>query len=551
MDRDGKGMEFDYIIVGGGSAGCVAASRLVRDHNARVLILEAGGHAKSMLVDMPAGFIKFLKGSPYLTFHTPIPQKALGGRQPVVPQGKALGGSSVVNGMVYIRGQADDYEIWDRETDRAGWSFRHMLPYFTRMEGNQRLGGVMHGVSGPLKVSDHIHRCDLSHAFVAAVQGLGIPCNPDFNGGRQAGVGYLQLTTYKGKRCSAYRAFLEPVMDHPNLTVETGCMAAGVLFEGERAVGVRYVQGGTMKEVRASGEVILAAGAYQTPKLLMLSGIGPAGHLREHGIEVKVDLPGVGRNLMDHHEVPIVATTNGAYGYFGEDRGWRMVVNGLQYVLFKSGPVTSNGVEACVFINPDSPSSDASIQLYCVPTVYLDADVAEVKPTHGVTLNACLLRPKARGTVRLASSDPAAPPVIDPNYLGDPEDLRLSIEGLKYSREILKSRPLADIIDREIFPGPDKDSDDDLAAHCRRTVKTNYHPCGTCKMGSDGDPMAVLTPELAVRGVRGLRVIDASMMPVIVSGNTNATALAVGDRAVDLITGTPTLPPVNVPNSLH
>jgi choline dehydrogenase len=541
-------MDFDYIIVGGGSAGCVAASRLVRDHDARVLILEAGGHAKSMLVDMPAGFIKFLKGSPYLTFHTPVPQEALGGRRPVIPQGRALGGSSVVNGMVYIRGQAEDYEIWDRETDHAGWSFRHMLPYFKRMEGNQRLGGRMHGVSGPLKVSDHIHRCDLSHAFVAALQEMGVPFNPDFNGGRQSGVGYLQLTTYKGRRCSAYRAFLEPIMDHPNLTVRTDCTATRVLVEGGRAVGVEYLRGGRVEQARAGAEVILSAGAYQTPKLLMLSGIGPAEHLREHGIEVKVDLPGVGRNLMDHHEVPIVASTNGAYGYFGEDRGWRMLRNGLQYLLFKSGPVTSNGVEACVFINPDSPTSDASIQLYCVPTVYLDADIADVKPTHGVTLNACLLRPKARGSVRLGSANPTAPPLIDPNYLGHPDDLRLSIEGLKYSREILRAPPLKDMVVGEILPGPEAASEENLAAHCRRTVKTNYHPCGTCKMGSDRDPMAVLTPDLRVRGVDGLRVIDASMMPAIISGNTNATALAVGDRAADLITGMPTLPPVALAN---
>lgn len=549
------GQGYDYIIVGGGSSGSVAAARLVRDHGARVLLLEAGEKADRMLVDMPAGFIKFLKGSPLLTMHTPVPQAALGGRQPVVPQGKALGGSSIVNGMVYIRGQAADYETWDRSTDRAGWSFRHMLPYFTRMEGNQRLGGVMHGVTGPLKVSDHIHKCDLSHAFVAALQNLGMPFNPDFNGGRQTGVGYLQLTTYKGKRCSAYRAFLEPVMRDPvlshNLVVETGATVARVLFEKDRAVGVEYLRGGKRLTARTDGEVILSAGAYQSPKLLMLSGIGPAAHLKQHGIPVKVDLPGVGENLMDHHEVPIIAATNGAYGYFGEDRGWRMIKNGLQYLLFKSGPVTSNGVEACVFINPDSPNADASIQLYCVPTVYLDRDVSDVEATHGVTLNACLLRPKARGTVRLASADPAALPLIDPNYLGHPDDLRLSIEGLKYSREILTAEPLKGMVTGEIFPGPQHTSDEALAAHCRRTVKTNYHPSGTCKMGADSDPMAVLTAELRVRGVTNLRVIDASMMPAIVSGNTNATALAVGDRAVDLITGTPTLPPVDLPNTVH
>jgi choline dehydrogenase len=536
-------LTFDYIIVGGGSAGCAAAARLVAAHGARVLILEAGGRASGMLVDMPAGFIKFLKGHPYLTMHTPVPQAALGGRQPVVPQGNALGGSSMVNGMVYIRGQAADYARWDEAAGGAGWTFAHMLPYFVRQEGNQRLGGPMHGVLGPLKVSDHIHKCALSYAFVAALQTMGAPFNPDFNGGRQTGVGFLQLTTRDGVRCSAFRAFLEPLMADPRLAVETGARVTGVLVEGGRAVGVTYLAGGAERIARADREVILAAGAYQTPKLLMLSGIGPADHLTEHGIAVRVDLPGVGANLMDHHEVPVVAATRGAYGYFGEDRGLRMILNGLQYLLFRSGPVTSNGVEACVFLDPDAPDGEASIQLYCVPTVYLDSDVADVRPTHGVTLNACLLRPKARGTVRLRSPDPQALPLVDPNYLGHPDDLRLSIAGLRFSREILKAEPLRSLVDREIFPGPGAASEEALAAHCRRTVKTNYHPCGTCRMGADGDPMAVLTPDLRVRGVEHLRVIDASMMPAIVSGNTNATAMAVGERAADLIAGKPTLPP--------
>ncbi|WGF88497.1 GMC family oxidoreductase [Marinivivus vitaminiproducens] len=542
--------EYDYIVVGGGSSGCVAAARLVREHGARVLLLEAGGRATSMLVDMPAGFIKFLKGHPYLTMHQPVPQKALGGRQPIVPQGKALGGSSVVNGMVYIRGQADDYAIWDDETGHAGWSFRHMLPYFTKQEGNQRIGGPMHGVMGPLKVSDHIHKCDLSYAFVAALQNIGVPFNPDFNGGRQTGVGFLQLTTHKGRRCSAYRAFLEPVAGDPNLVIETDATVSKVIVEGGRATGVEYMTSGETKRARTGGEVVVAAGAYQTPKLLMLSGIGDPAHLKAHGIAVQVDLPGVGQNLMDHHEVPVIAATNGAYGYHGEDRGLRMIKNGLQWLLFKSGPVTSNGVEACVFINPDDPGADASIQLYCVPTVYMDSDTVRIEPTNGVTLNSCLLRPKARGSVRLRSADPTALPVIDNNYLGHEDDLRLSIAGLRYSREILTAEPLKGMVAAELLPGTGAVSDEELAEHCRRTVKTNYHPCGTCKMGRDDDPMAVLRPDLSVRGVDGLRVIDASMMPAIVSGNTNATALAVGDRAVDLITGTPTLPPAPLANRL-
>lgn len=542
--------DYDYIIVGGGSSGCVAAARLVREQGARVLLLEAGGRATSMLVDMPAGFIKFLKGHPYLTMHEPVPQKALGGRQPIVPQGRALGGSSMVNGMVYIRGQADDYAVWDRETDHAGWSFRHMLPYFVKQEGNQRIGGAMHGVAGPLKVSDHIHKCDLSYAFVATLQNMGMPFNPDFNGGRQTGVGFLQLTTHKGRRCSAYRAFLEPVMNDPKLTVVTDATVGRVLIEQGRAVGVAHRVKGEVRQARAAQEVILAAGAYQTPKLLMLSGIGDAEHLNEHGIDVVVDLPGVGQNLMDHHEVPVIAATDGAFGYHGEDRGLRMIKNGLQWLLFKSGPVTSNGVEACVFINPDDPEADALIQLYCVPTVYMDSDTVKLDPTDGITLNSCLLRPKARGSVRLRSDDPDALPLIDNNYLGHEDDLRLSIAGLRYSREILQAEPLRSLVASELLPGVGLENDDDLAEHCRRTVKTNYHPCGTCKMGRDDDPMAVLRPDLSVRGVSGLRVIDASMMPTIVSGNTNATALAVGDRAVDLITGTATLPPAALANRL-
>ncbi|WP_366658253.1 GMC family oxidoreductase N-terminal domain-containing protein [Fodinicurvata sp. EGI_FJ10296] len=535
---------YDYIICGGGSSACVAAARLVRDHGARVLLLEEGDRARGMLVDMPAGFIKFLKGHPYLTMHKPVPQAALGGRQPIVPQGKALGGSSMVNGMVYIRGQPGDFAAWDAATGGAGWGYDDLLPYFIRQEGNQRLGGRYHGVLGPLKVSDHIHKCDLSYAFVAALQNMGYPLNPDFNGARQAGVGFMQLTTEKGKRCHAYKAFLEPEMGNGNLTVQTGATVTRVLMDGDRATGVEYVTGGRTERAETDGEILLACGAYQTPKLLMLSGIGPEDQLRHHGITVHTDLPGVGRNLMDHHEVPIVAATNGAYGYFGQDSGWRMVANGLQWLLFKSGPVTSNGVEACVFLNPDDPAADPTIQLYCVPTVYLDSDVAGVDATHGVTLNACLLRPKARGTVSLQSADPTALPVIDNNYLGDPDDLRLSIAGLRASRAMLTAEPLKSMITSEIHPGDSATDDEALAAHCRRTVKTNYHPSGTARMGADDDPMAVLTPDLAVRGVRGLRVIDASMMPNIVSGNTNATVLAVADRAVDLITGTPPLEPV-------
>jgi choline dehydrogenase len=544
---------FDYIVVGGGSSGCVVASRLVAEQGARVLLVEAGPRKASPILAMPAGYMKFLARDTYLTMHHVVPQPQLGGRAPIVPQAKVLGGGSAVNAMVYIRGQAADYDQWDAALGGAGWSFRDLLPYFVRQEGNDHLGAPYHGVAGPLKVSHLGQHSAMSRAFVQAMQERGVPFTSDFNGACQAGVGFMQHTIdwTRRRRCSAVDAFLRPVLSDSRLTLAAETTVTRILMEKGRAVGVELHGRAGAETAFADAEVILAAGAYATPKLLMLSGIGPAVELSRHGVPMQVDLPGVGRNLQDHHEVPIVATTNGAFGYFGQDRGLAMLGAGLQYVLFKSGAVTTTGVEACAFIDPDG-GDRPTIQLYCVPTVYLDRDVSGVEPTHGVTLNPCLLRPKARGSVRLASADPLAPPQVDPQFFGDAEDLRLTIAGLRAAREVLATSPVREMVERELFPGPGVTSDEDLAAHCRRTVKTNYHPVGTCRMGRDADPLAVVTPDLFVRGVAGLRIVDASIIPNITSGNTNAPVLAIADKAVDIITGRvrPTDAPRIAPKSL-
>jgi choline dehydrogenase-like flavoprotein len=533
---------YDYIIVGGGSAGCVAASRLVRDRGVRVLVLERGparpaGFAR-FLLPMPAAWMRSIGGSPIVEMHEPVPQRHLNGRAPAVGQAAVLGGGSAVNAMVYTRGQHADYDHWDAFLGGGrGWSFADMLPHFRGMEHNHRFNDTWHGVGGPLHVSDVGQTCQLTENYVLAVQGLGVPYNPDFNGALQHGVGTMQYTTWRHRRHDAVSAFLESLSNDERLTVRTDTTVARILVERGRAKGVAIRAHGREETVHVEGEVLVAAGAYNSPKLLMLSGIGPSAHLALHGIETIADLPGVGENLQDHHEVPVVAATREHIGYFGEDRGLRAIRNGLQYLLFRTGPVTSVGVEACAYVDPEDPTDSKRrpiIKMYCVPAVYVDKDI-HVRPQDGVTLNACLLRPASRGTVRLRSTDPADRPVVDNNYLADPEDLRLEIAGLRLAREILRSEPLAACIKAELLPGSDIDDEGGLAEHCRRTVKTNWHPVGTCRMGPEGDPMAVLDDRLRVRGIDGLRVIDASAMPFVPSGNTNAPTMALADRAVTLM----------------
>ncbi|HWU16378.1 MAG TPA: GMC family oxidoreductase N-terminal domain-containing protein [Devosia sp.] len=530
---------YDFIIAGGGSAASVAAMRLVRDFGCSVLILERGPAKTARLMDFPAGYMKYLAREDFLEMHHTVPQPQLGGRGPIVPVAKALGGGSAVNAMVYMRGQREDYDGWAAGLGNTGaWSYTDLLPHFKNLEANARFNNVYHGISGNLRVSEPGQICDTTEDFLLAAQGLGHPYNPDFNGVRQNGVGIMQHTyglwNRHKARSDAKKAFLDPLRKDGRLTIITGARVDRIIIENNRAIGLAYTKDGTTHTVHADREVLIGAGTYNTAKLLMLSGIGPADHLREHGIAVAADLPGVGANLQDHHEVPVIATTRKKSGYFGQDKGWPMIRNGLQYLLFNSGPVTTTGIEACLFYDPDG-GDRPTIQLYCAPIVYLDRDVSSAKPTYGVTFTSCLLRPKARGSVKLRSANPDDKPLVDCNFFGHADDLRLTLASLAVARQLLATEPFKSKIAEELLPGPALTADEDLARFAGQTVKTNYHPVGTARMGPDSDPLAVVDDRLRLRGVEGLRIIDCSIMPSIVSGNTNAPAMAIGSKAAELI----------------
>jgi choline dehydrogenase-like flavoprotein len=533
---------YDYIITGAGPAGCVLARRLSDDPSVKVLLVEAGGRDWHPLVHMPAGFAKMTKGIASWGWST-VPQKQLGGRVLWFTQAKIVGGGSSINAQIYTRGNALDYDAWAQE-GCTGWSYRELLPYFKRAEDNQRFVDEYHGTGGPLGVSMPTYTLPICDAFIRAAQEAGIPYNPDFNGKRQEGVGFYQLTQRNSRRSSASVAYLNPVRGRPNLTVKTGALVTRVLLDRGRAVGVEIVEGdGRPTTIRCEREVLVTSGAFGSPKLLMQSGIGPADHLRSVGVPIAHDLPGVGSNLQDHLDLFVICECTGDHTYDNYAKLHRTVWAGLQYVLFRTGPVASSLFETGGFWYADREARSPDIQFHLGLGSGIEAGVAKLK-NPGVTLNSALLRPRSRGTLRLGSADPTAAPLIDPNYWDDPYDRTMAIKGLRIAREIMSQSALAPYILQERLPGPEKVSDADLIDYACRNAKTDHHPVGTCKMGRDD--MAVVDPDtLTVRGLEGLRVCDSSIMPRIVSSNTNAPTIMIGEKASDLVRGLPPLSSVN------
>ncbi len=535
-------MNADYVIVGGGPAGCILAARLSEDPTLQVLLLEAGGGDWNPLFKMPAGFAKMTKGVASWGWST-VPQAHLEGRVIWYTQAKIIGGGSTINAQLYTRGNAKDYDAWATHAGCEGWSYKEVLPYFKRSEDNQRLVDPYHAYGGPLGVSYPVNPVPISFAFLRAAQEAGIPFNADFNGAVQAGIGHYQLTTRDAVRSSASSAFLKPARGRRNLTVRTGAQALKVVVENGRAVGVGVAAGGGVETIRAEREVIVSCGAIGSPRLLQLSGIGPADELRKAGVAVVHDLPAVGGNLQDHLDLYVIAECTGDHTYDRVARLDRTIWAGIQYILFKTGPVTSTLFETGGFWYADGNARSPDIQFHLGLGTGIEAGVAQMR-NPGVTLNSAFLRPRSRGTVRLASADPTAAPLIDPNYWADPYDRQCALKGLRLAREIMRQPALKPFVLAERLPGPSCESDEELAQYAYRSCKTDHHPVGTCAMGSGPD--AAQTPDLRLRGLEALRVVDASAMPFIPSCNTNAPTFMIAEKAADMILGKPPLPAAKV-----
>ena len=525
-------LSYDVIVAGGGSAGCLIAGRLAQETDAKVLLIEAGGHDTNPLIHIPSGFSKLLQYGWFVWPYMTVPQAQLDGRPRPLQQGKGLGGGSSINAMVYVRGQRRDYQRWQDAVGTTGqWSYDDLLPHFVGMEGNDFFAGPLHGTDGPLKVSQPVQVNALNQAAIKAFQQAGLPYNPDYNAGQQRGVGPCQLTIGDARRCSSAVAFLDPAKSRSNLTIVTRALVTNIVFEGDRAVGVDYIRSGKTERALA-GEVVLSAGALNSPRILMLSGIGPEAELTRHGIKAMVASPDVGRNLQDHPQVLVGARCRTNMGYAKNAKGLGMIAAGVRYYLTRQGPAATNGIESVSYYNPDDPNGEPTVQSFH-SAVIADEERGSPKSYAGLTINSVVLQPRSRGQVTLKDADARSAPVFDPNYLGDPEDMRVMVAGVRYCREVLKAPALRDIMEPEMLPGLDIQSDEDLAAYARRNLTSMWHPVGTCRMGAD--EAAVVDAALRVRGTRNLRVIDASIMPNLTSGNTNAPTMALASKGLDLI----------------
>ncbi len=530
--------EFDYIVVGAGSAGCVLAGRLSEDPATRVLLLEAGPVDRSLWIHLPIGYGKTMWSPTYNWRFETDPDPNMNGRRIYWPRGKTLGGSSSINGLIYIRGQREDYDHW-AALGNAGWGYDDVLPYFIRSEGNQRGANAFHGGDGPLKVSDIAAKHELIEAFISGARQIGVPRTDDFNGAAQEGAGYYQLTTHKGWRCSTAKAYLVPARHRPNLRIETDALATRLVFDGRRAVGVSYRQGGEMKTARCRAEVLLSAGSIQSPQLLQLSGIGPRALLERMGIPVVHELPGVGENLQDHLQIRLgyecskpITTNDQLNSWFGQ------AGMGLEWLMRRTGPLAVGINQGGCFMRALKDESGRPVAAtpdiqFHVATLSADMAGGKVHPYSGFTMSVCQLRPESRGHVRIRSLDAAEPPEMQPNYLATELDRATTVAGVKAARAIAEAPAMRPYVKREVKPGADAASDADLLEFCRNNGATIFHPTGTCRMGSD--PLAVVDARLRVHGVAGLRVVDCSAMPTLVSGNTNAPAVMMAEKAVDMI----------------